>query len=462
MKKLLLSCPWLFLLGIYCTILGGACSDPAEETPSVDLLSVTANGIPLVDGTINVATDVTFELVFSAAIDAARFEGAFSINGPGGAIGNLSFSYQNAASRAVISTTLEANTEYRVRVAGGVIGQNNGILDETIIRNFTTRDGGTVTELSPCVSADPNCLGRLAVRNSAGGQGEFTFYNSFPLDLENARWENLRSALIVTHGVNRDADNYFSYLMSTLRSEDLEDETLLIAPYFKGGSDAEAGQLFWSNSSWREGQPSSDAVGVSSFSVIDQVLDILGDRNRFPVLENVIIAGHSSGALFSHAYAAASARMTEFPEIDFSFVVANSQYFYYPRDVRFDADSGTFTEVSGCSTFNQWPLGFVNPPPYLGGIPKTTVDERITTRRITYLLGNRDVVTTGTLNTRDCEAVLLGENRFRRGENIHLLIETNFADVQQSEKVIVDGIGHNGQAMFQSSEFSQWLRDRVR
>jgi hypothetical protein len=78
-----------------------------------------------VDGTINVATDVTFELVFSAAIDAARFEGAFSINGPGGAIGNLSFSYQNAASRAVISTTLGANTEYRVRVAGGVIGQNN-------------------------------------------------------------------------------------------------------------------------------------------------------------------------------------------------------------------------------------------------------------------------------------------------------------------------------------------------
>jgi hypothetical protein len=113
MKKLLLSCPWLFLLGIYCTILGGACSDPAEETPSVDLLSVTANGIPLVDGTINVATDVTFELVFSAAIDAARFEGAFSINGPGGAIGNLSFSYQNAASRAVISTTLgrTQNTE---------------------------------------------------------------------------------------------------------------------------------------------------------------------------------------------------------------------------------------------------------------------------------------------------------------------------------------------------------------
>lgn len=452
----------LLVCGLCCSVLLAGCGDPEPEAPSVALLSITGNGIPLVDGTINVATDVTFELVFSAAIEANRFEQAFSISGPGGPVTGIDFSYQNAASRVVVATSLEANTEYRLRVAGGVLGQNNGILDGAIERNFTTRDGGVVTELSPCVSADANCLGSLPITDDQGNQGVFTFYNSFSLDLENARWENLRHAVIVLHGLNRDADNYFSYLMSTLRGEDLEDETLLLAPFFKSTSDAQSGEISWSDSGWREGQPSTGPVSVSSFAVIDQMLEVLGNTDRFPVLESVVIAGHSSGALFSHAYAAASGYMEELPRLEFSFVVANSQYFYYPEDLRYDSDSGTFTAVSGCSSFNQWPLGFVNPPTYLADVSKATVDERITTRDLTYLLGNRDVVTTGSLNTRDCEAVLLGENRFRRGENIHLLVETRFAGTEQSDKIVVDGVGHNGQAMFQSSEFVGWLRERLR
>lgn len=458
MKEPKQSLKGLAILLLSFSVFLAACGDEEPENPSLTLLSITANGTPLVDGTINVATEVTFELVFSSALEASRFVPAFSLSSSSGPVTDLTISYTNAASKAVISTTLENSTDYQLRVSAGMLGQNDGILAQAIERNFTTRDDGTITELAPCISASSDCLGSLPISDGAGSQGNFQFYSSFPLDLNNARWENLTSAVIVLHGLNRDADNYFSYMMSSLRAEDLEEQTLLLAPYFKDASAAQTGELYWNDSGWREGQASDSPTSISSFAVLDQLLDVLGDQARFPVLETIVIAGHSSGALFAHAYAAASDRADQLSAIDFRFVVANSQYFYYPLDVRYDADSGTFTPVSGCSAFNHWPLGFVNPPSYLDGISKATVDERITTRQVTYLLGNQDVVTTGTLNTSDCEAVVLGENRFRRGENIFRLLETNFATTQQSEKVVVDGVGHNGQNMFQSTEFVNWLR----
>jgi hypothetical protein len=415
----------------------------------------------LVDGTINVATEVTFELVFSSAIEAARFTSAFSLSSSSGAVTDLTISYTNAASKAVVSTTLEAATDYQLRVSAGMLGQDNGILAQAIERSFTTRDGGVITSLPPCITASADCLGSKVINGSGGQSGTFTFYNSYPLDLTNARWENLTSAVIVIHGLNRDADNYFSYLMSSLRQEDFDDQSILIAPYFKAASAAQNGEIYWSDAGWREGQNSDGAINISSFTVMDQIIDQLADQDRFPVLETILIAGHSSGALFTQAYAAANTSESTYPNLNFRYVVANSQYFYYPDDLRYDNASSQFIPVSGCAAYNRWPLGFVAPPPYLSTTTEATVDQQVVERKITYLLGNQDVVTTGTLNTSDCEAVLLGENRFRRGENIFLLMETNYAATQQTDKIVVPGVGHNGQGMFQSSAFLSWLREKI-
>ncbi len=431
-----------------------------EDSPTnnISLLGVTANGIALTDGTINVANEPSFRLTFSKAVTPSKFEAAFSLSSSAGVVSGLSFNYTNASSAVVISASLAPNTSYQLSVNTNEIGQDNSSLSTVFSIGFTTQNGEVITRQAPCTSASADCLRSLSIQGNTAGNGNFSFYSSYPIDLDNAQWEDLKTAVIVVHGLNRDADNYFSYMMNTLRSQNREDEAILIAPFFKSQSDAQSGDLYWSSAAaWREGQIASGTAGISSFTVIDQILNLLADQEHFPVLNKIIITGHSSGGLFTQVYAAANLAEAQYPELDFEYVVANSQYFYYPDDVRYDENTGQFTTVTGCTAYNRWPLGFVNPPSYLNGITEATVDQQVISRKITYLLGTNDVSTTGTLNTTDCEATLLGQNRFKRGENIFRLMETNHSTTQQNAKVTVNGVGHDGQAMYQSSEFKTWL-----
>jgi ABC-type sugar transport system substrate-binding protein len=73
------------------------------------------------------------------------------------------------------------------------------------------------------------------------------------------------------------------------------------------------------------------------------------------------------------------------------------------------------------------------------------------------LLGNGNQ-SDPSLNTSDCGAVLLGSTRYQRGENMFYFINQKFPD-NNSKQVIVEGIGHNGQAMYQSTEFRDLLND---
>ena len=440
-------------------VLLSACSKEEVGERPLSLLAITANGINLVDGAINVPGTPTFELTFSAALDPGKFESAFSLSTASGAI-QPGFSYTNATSKAIVTANgLAFNTAYTLKVARGALGQNGEVLDKEVSLNFTTVDGGLITEMEPCVAATGACLETAAITNGAGAAGNFDFYSSYPAYQDNARWEKLKYAVIVAHGQNRDADNYFTYLMATLRNEGLEDNTLLIAPFFKSASDAGSGALYWNTSSWREGRNSDDATGVSSFEVADQLLARLADKEHFPVLEKVIITGHSSGALFTQAYAAANQAEGLYPDIEFHYIVANSQYFYYPDDVRFDESTGQFVEPAGCPAFNRWPLGFVGPPDYLSGVEESTVDRQIIERQVVYLLGSSDTSTSGTLNTADCEAVLLGPNRFKRGEYLYLLMQANHSGAHNSRKIIVNGVGHDAQGMYQSMAFRTLLRE---
>ncbi|MCB0586470.1 MAG: Ig-like domain-containing protein [Phaeodactylibacter sp.] len=440
-------------------ILLSTCSKEEVVERPLSLLAITANGINLVDGAVNVPVNATFELSFSAALDAEKFESAFSLATASG-MAQPGFSYSNATSKVVVSASgLAFNTAYQLKVSGGVLGQNGEVLDKEVSLNFTTVDGGVVTEMEPCIAATGACLETAAITNEAGAAANFEFYSSFPAYQENARWEKLKYAVIVAHGQNRDAGNYFTYLMATLRDEGLEDNTLLMAPFFKSASGAGSGDLHWNTSGWREGQNSDDATGISSFEVVDQLLARLADKAHFPVLEKVIITGHSSGALFTQAYAAANQAEGLYPDVEFHYIVANSQYFYYPDDVRYDESTGQFVEPAGCPAFNHWPLGFVDPPDYLSGVEENTVDQQIVERQVVYLLGSSDTSTSGTLNTADCEAVFLGSNRFKRGEHLYSLMQANHSDAHNSRKIVVNGVGHDAQAMYQSMAFRTLLRE---
>ena len=433
-----------------------SCEDNTSKVDPISLFGITVNGINLVDGTVNVPVDANIELLFSAGLDIPAFEEAFSLSTNNQEV-EVDFRYSNATSKAIISTdNLDFNTQYTVRVSMSAIGARQEVLTDAIRLNFTTMDQWEITQLSPCTSASDACLETL----NLGPQANFDFFSNYPINLENARWELLEQAIIVVHGQNRDADAYFSFLTNTLNNTNLSDQTILISPFFKNQTNAKPGDIYWSTSGWREGQNSSDASGTSSFTVIDEIIGQLANKDRFPVLKKVIITGHSSGGLWTHVYAAANRAQNEHSTLDFEYVVANSQYFYYPDEVRYDENSQAFVVPNGCSAFSQWPLGFSNPPSYLSGVSEVTVNQQLVERKVTYLLGN-GTSADPTLNTNDCEATLLGSTRFRRGENAHLLIQTNYQNTNQHQKVIVNGIGHNGQAMYQAPEFIDLLNSLI-
>ncbi|MCB0638148.1 MAG: Ig-like domain-containing protein [Lewinella sp.] len=445
------------VLPVFLLVFATGCDKENPGAPTLDLIGLSVNGSTLSDGAMNVATTATFQLVFSTAIDPTRFPAAFSLRAANGALPGVSFSYTNASSKVSVTTTLQTGTSYTLRVEASVIGQNGGQLATPISRQFTTQDG-TITEQAPCISGSADCLLQLSLSAPNGNQGNFDCYTSFPFDLEMARWERLRYAVITVHGQNRNADEYFNWMMTTLRNEGLEEDGVLISPYFKPTSEAQGNDIYWPSNNWREGQGSAGPAGISSFAVVDQIIAMLADATHFPVMEKIIVAGHSSGALFTHVYAAANQAQPQYPQLEFRYVVANSQYFYYPDDVRYDSGTGQFVTPTGCLDFNYWPLGFNQVPPYLASVTANTVDQQFISRQVTYLLGTADTVTSGTLNTADCGPVLLGENRYERGQNMFNFLETYYAGTHQHQRVIVPGIGHDAQGMFQSAPFLNWLR----
>ena len=308
------------------------------------------------------------------------------------------------------------------------------------------------SEAEPCTSANDDCLQTITLTSEEGRKSNFNFYQNYPIMNDTAVWGKIKNAVIVLHGNNRNANNYFSFMTTALSQTNLLDSTLLIAPQFNSNTTAGPGELYWSNN-WRIGDLSGNpSVKIGTFVILDSLLSRIADKEHFPFLEKVIITGHSSGATFTHTYALAKdVNGTWGFEVDY--VVANSQYFYYPQDVRFNPSSGNFDQPADCPEFNEWPYGFESTVPYLEGFNRESLNEKFIKKRITYLLGTNDVVTSGSLNTASCAAVLLGEHRLNRGENMFSLMQTLYSNEHNHQKILINNVGHNGQAMYNSISY---------
>jgi hypothetical protein len=195
---------------------------------------------------------------------------------------------------------------------------------------------------------------------------------------------------------------------------------------------------------------------LSSFEAIDAIIDQLSNKDRFPVLKKIVLTGHSSGAAFTHVYAGANKSAAKHTALDFEYVVANSQFFYYPNDQRVNEANNQLYAPAGCSAYDIWPLGFNATPAYLAGVNSSTFNSQFSSRKVTYLLGNGSQ-SDPTLNTVDCENTLQGSSRYKRGENMYRFMEQTYPGIHNHKRAIVNGIGHDGQGMYQSSEFKTLL-----
>lgn len=427
-----------------------SCSKDEDPAAEISLLSSSLNGSKIESNNLDIKVDATLTLNFSAAIDPIPFKDHFTVSSSDDNDPSYTISFQNASSKAVIQFDLNYASTYEVNINAGSIGAKGEVLQDPISFSITTEMSGVVNSLAPCTSTTEDCLSVVSY-----GDGDFSYYSNYPLSLEEASLTDIKNAILVVHGLNRNNDDYYTWLGQSLRALDVENKTILIAPKFKIESEATGNDYYWSSTGWREGENSVNASKISSFALVDSIMLQLSNKTLFPNLKKIIVTGHSSGGLFTHLYGASNEVENTLTDYEVAYIVANSQYFYYPDDERINESNGMLYTPSGCTGYNYWPLGYQLAPSYVQLHTQEEINAQFIQRNMLYLLGN-GTGSDGALNTTDCNATLLGSTRYDRGVNMYDYMNLKFTGNNHS-KVIVEGIGHDGQGMYTSSEFKDLL-----
>ncbi|KAK5728811.1 hypothetical protein LTR15_001951 [Elasticomyces elasticus] len=138
----------------------------------------------------------------------------------------------------------------------------------------------------------------------------------------------VKRAVVIIHGLNRDPGTYQSNMLSALAqvplSEINTDSVAIVAPYFSNGADKNIGYpwveglkpaqgsisnaLVWPGSQWSGGgnnqYPWTSSKNISSYTVLDQMIQYFDNKTMYPNLNQIVIAGHSLGGQTVQRYAA--------------------------------------------------------------------------------------------------------------------------------------------------------------
>jgi pimeloyl-ACP methyl ester carboxylesterase len=229
---------------------------------------------------------------------------------------------------------------------------------------------------------------------------------------------NITRAVLILHGVRRDADHYFrSGLGAKSAAGEAGHESIMIAPQFLTAEDVDAfglspDTLRWTLTGWEAGDPAIGPEPVSSFDALDAILARLADRRLFPNLRQVVVAGHSGGAQVVQRYAIAAkgdGALTR-QGIAVRYVVADPSSYAY-----FGAERPEPSIAAGCPGYNSWKFGMADRPPYLADAPATALEKAYVVRRVIYLLGTRDIDPNQAALDKSCMAEAEGANRYARG-----------------------------------------------
>ncbi len=306
----------------------------------------------------------------------------------------------------------------------------------------------------------------------------------FPLyanvDLSHAHLDKIRHVLIVIHGLNRNGDDYFQTGVNLLAlGPGADADTLLIAPKFPAVIDRGFDRMpAWNHGRWSAGEVSVKAARrpapVSSFEVLDDLLARVADPRRLPLLQDVVIAGHSAGAQLVQRYAVFNSvdeRLVR-SGVKMHYVVANpSSYVYFTKDRPKDDGNGYAPFNAGlCPEFNAYKYGLEHLPAGLpvGGLGSgpaggaalvvppqeaARLARRYAGRSVTYLLGGDDTNPEHRLLDKSCAAEAQGATRLARGKGYvkyeKWLPANRKLDVRH-EAYEVAGVGHDSRGMFNS------------
>ncbi|NWA01732.1 hypothetical protein [Pseudomonas gingeri] len=312
-----------------------------------------------------------------------------------------------------------------------------------------------------CASPETEQANRSQQTIEIGPQGArypFVVFANHDLQASEARIEQ---AVVILHGVKRNADTYFATGRKLLKLAQLPNQqTLLLAPNFLTEADRRASNdlPLWRKDNWMQGEPSGFGLGgISSFQALDDVVRYLADRQRFPALKRITLIGHSAGAQLMQRYAVLNPQDESLRQsgIDIRYVISSPSTYVY-----FDANrpqSQGFAPVVSimCPSYNRYRYGIDAAPAYLQvqHLSAEQLFRRYAGRDVTYLVGSKDNDPANRIMDKSCGAGMQGATRVERQLNYlayERFLGQNWNIPVQHPQFQVPGIGHSANGLYTS------------
>lgn len=337
---------------------------------------------------------------------------------------------------------------------------------------------GAAAYAAPCVTPGASCAEWLGPGKESA---RILVLRTHPLDEPNP---GITRALVVVHGARRDADRYFEHALAGATQAGALDNSLVVAVRFASNNgencrDAlSAGELNWQCGGpgrWTAGGAASDNPRVTSFDVMDDILQQLAQRERFPRLRTIVVAGHSAGGQFVARYAMAN-RVHDALGVGVSYVVANPSSYAYldparplsadaalrpPPSTRASAQGqlaqamfAPFPNAERCASYDHWPYGLHHRVGYTRRLAVHELTRQFASRPTTYLLGGQDTQPRFGFDA-SCPAMAQGPSRLARGLAFARYVNEQFGAHHQA--VVVPACGHDGRCMFANDAALGWL-----
>ena len=267
-------------------------------------------------------------------------------------------------------------------------------------------------------------------------------------------------AVIVIHGWPR--RDLKAAELAAAQADSAASDAILITPQFLIQADIDAHHLpndtlRWGPNAWVGGYDARGPAPVSSFDVVDAILARLSNRQLFPALRTVVIAGHSAGGRLVQRYAAVGHGQGPLLQLGvrLRYVVANpSDYLYLtperPIDTRGPVDSASSQR---CPGVNRWPYGLGGElPRYVSQpIDPQALERDYLARDIVYLLGTADNDPAHHQLDRTCAGEAQGISRFDRGTRYFAYLSSRPHGEWTQRLLEVQGVGHSSGKMFSSA-----------
>ncbi|WFD42862.1 hypothetical protein MPSI1_001512 [Malassezia psittaci] len=280
----------------------------------------------------------------------------------------------------------------------------------------------------------------------------------------------VKRVLISLPGLHRDSWKYANLFYNALRYvQDKnkygveEGDVLIVAPVVLNLDDQAAGGTNGDDSDWAVYRKSNWEFGgntqspkadhsVSFYTALDKLIEKFLDKDQYPNVEKVVVAGHSLGGQAVQRYALLKHEKSYDDQVMY-WVGNPGAYTWITSDRPTDADCGGST--------NQFPYGLESGSTFPKYVQKMFDDgqnsgdivNRFRSRKVRYALGLLD---NGAGDTH-CEAYTQGANHLQRGANFVKSLDDDGGFPDTHSVSYVAGLSHQDYPMIAAEPSLQYL-----